>query len=87
MFSPGCHTHPYRQGTVCRIEQAIGTKRSEESGVDRFFACKSFLQYEADEQLRRTMETMLLSYPSLIKRLEKEGKPPILLDILQEAGA
>ena len=32
------------------------------------------------------METMLLSYPTLIKRLEKEGKPPILLDILQEAG-
>jgi hypothetical protein len=32
------------------------------------------------------METMLLSYPTLIKRLEKGGKPPILLDILQEAG-
>jgi hypothetical protein len=32
------------------------------------------------------METMLLSYPELIKRLEKQGKPPILLDILQEAG-
>ena len=29
---------------------------------------------------------MLLSYPDLIARLEKEGKPPILLDILQEAG-
>jgi hypothetical protein len=32
------------------------------------------------------METMLLSYPTLIKRLEAKGKPPILLDILQEAG-
>jgi len=32
------------------------------------------------------METMLLGYPELIKRLEGQGKPPILLDILQEAG-
>lgn len=32
------------------------------------------------------METMLLSYPELIGRLEAQGKPPILLDILQEAG-
>lgn len=32
------------------------------------------------------METMLLSYPTLISRLEKENKPPILLDILQEVN-
>jgi hypothetical protein len=30
------------------------------------------------------MQTMLLSYPTLVKRLEEEGKPPILLDIVQE---
>jgi hypothetical protein len=30
------------------------------------------------------METMLLGYPILKKRLEAEGKPVILLDILQE---
>jgi hypothetical protein len=32
------------------------------------------------------METMLLSYPDLVKRLESQGKPPIILDILQEVG-
>lgn len=32
------------------------------------------------------METMLLGYPGLIRRLEKAGKPPILLDIIQEAN-
>lgn len=37
-------------------------------------------------QLRRTMETMLRGYPEALKRLEADGKPPILLDILQEAG-
>lgn len=37
-------------------------------------------------QLRRTMETMLLSYPTLIKRLEKEGKAPIILDLVQEVS-
>lgn len=30
------------------------------------------------------METMLLGYPTLKKRLESEGKPVILLDTLQE---
>jgi hypothetical protein len=29
---------------------------------------------------------MLLSYPEMLKRLETEGKPPILLDILQEVN-
>ena len=32
------------------------------------------------------METMILGYPSLKKRLENEGKPVILLDILQEVA-
>jgi len=32
------------------------------------------------------METMLLSYPKLIDRLTVEGRPPILLDLLQETG-
>jgi len=32
------------------------------------------------------MHTMLLGYPKLIERLTAEGKPPILLDILQETG-
>jgi hypothetical protein len=36
--------------------------------------------------MRRTMQTMLLAYPELIERLGAEGKPPILLDILQETG-
>ncbi|ORY26137.1 histidine phosphatase superfamily [Naematelia encephala] len=36
--------------------------------------------------LRRPMETMLLGYPSLKSRLDREGKPVILLDILQEVG-
>jgi len=40
----------------------------------------------ADQQMRRTMETMLLGFPDLIKRLEGEGKAPIILDILQEVG-
>jgi hypothetical protein len=30
------------------------------------------------------METMLLGYPGLKKRLDGEGKPVIILDILQE---
>lgn len=33
------------------------------------------------------METMLLGYPGLKKRLESEGKPVVLLDILQEVMA
>jgi hypothetical protein len=33
------------------------------------------------------MQTMLLSYPTLVKRLEDQGKPPILLDIVQEVNA
>ncbi|WWC69952.1 uncharacterized protein I206_103896 [Kwoniella pini CBS 10737] len=37
--------------------------------------------------LRRPMETMLLGYPELKDRLEKEGKPVILLDTLQEVEA
>lgn len=36
--------------------------------------------------MRRPMETMLLGYPALKDRLEKEGKPVILLDILQEVN-
>jgi len=32
------------------------------------------------------METMLLAYPTLIKRLEEQGKKPIVLDKLQEVG-
>lgn len=32
------------------------------------------------------METMLLSFPTLIKRLEKDGKPPIILDLIQEVS-
>jgi hypothetical protein len=30
------------------------------------------------------METMIIGYPQLRSRLESVGKPPILLDILQE---
>jgi hypothetical protein len=30
---------------------------------------------------------MLFSYPGLIKRMEEEGKPPIILDIFQEVDA
>jgi len=30
---------------------------------------------------------MLLSYPDLVKRMEAEGKPPIILDIFQEVDA
>ncbi|WWC61930.1 uncharacterized protein I303_104516 [Kwoniella dejecticola CBS 10117] len=37
--------------------------------------------------LRRPMETMLIGYPELKARLEKEGKPVILLDTLQEVEA
>ena len=33
------------------------------------------------------MQTMMLSYPTLLKRLEEQGKPPILLDIVQEVKA
>jgi hypothetical protein len=33
------------------------------------------------------MQTMLLGYPNMIDRLRAAGKPPILLDILQETGA
>ncbi|WVR06820.1 hypothetical protein IAU60_003856 [Kwoniella sp. DSM 27419] len=36
--------------------------------------------------MRRPMETMLLGYPDLKARLESQGKPVILLDILQEAN-
>ena len=36
--------------------------------------------------MRRPLETMILGYPSLRSRLESEGKPPIILDILQEAN-
>ncbi|GFZ46868.1 hypothetical protein JCM24511_04088 [Saitozyma sp. JCM 24511] len=36
--------------------------------------------------LRRTMETMIVGFPHLQSRLEGSGKPPILLDILQEVG-
>jgi hypothetical protein len=74
------------------IEQAITEELSADSRINRFFSCTSSrfgftpIWSDADYQLRRTMETMLLSYPELIKRLEKQGKPPILLDILQEAG-
>lgn len=32
------------------------------------------------------METMLLGYPSLKKRLEAEGKPVIITDLLQEVA-
>jgi hypothetical protein len=32
------------------------------------------------------METMLLAYPTLIERLEGQGKKPNILDILQEVG-
>jgi hypothetical protein len=37
-------------------------------------------------QLRRTMETMIVGFPHLQSRLEVSGRPPILLDILQEVG-
>jgi hypothetical protein len=33
------------------------------------------------------METMLLGYPSLMKRLEGEGKPVIITDLLQEVNS
>ncbi|TIC08802.1 phosphoglycerate mutase-like protein [Wallemia mellicola] len=36
--------------------------------------------------LRRPMQTMLEGYPNLVKRLESEGKPPILLTIAQEVN-
>ncbi|WWC89077.1 uncharacterized protein L201_003995 [Kwoniella dendrophila CBS 6074] len=36
--------------------------------------------------LRRPMETMLIGYSDLKARLDKEGKPVILLDTLQEVG-
>ena len=42
---------------------------------------------DIDKQLRRTMQTMLLSYPSLVKRLREQGNPPYLLDIVQEVKA
>jgi hypothetical protein len=34
--------------------------------------------------MRRTMQTMVLGLPELRARLEASGKPPIMLDILQE---
>ena len=34
--------------------------------------------------MRRPMETMLLGYPELKKRLDGEGKPVYVLDIVQE---
>ena len=33
------------------------------------------------------MQTMMLSYPTLLKRLEEQGKTPYLLDIVQEVKA
>jgi len=33
------------------------------------------------------MQTMMLSYPTLLKRLEDQGKTPYLLDIVQEVKA
>ncbi|ORX35637.1 histidine phosphatase superfamily [Kockovaella imperatae] len=37
--------------------------------------------------MRRPLETLLLGYPELKTRLEAEGKPVIILDILQEVNA
>ena len=37
--------------------------------------------------MRRPLETLLLGYPDLKSRLEGEGKPVIILDILQEVNA
>ena len=37
--------------------------------------------------LRRPMQTMLEGYPNLVKRLQNEGKPPLLLTIAQEINA
>jgi len=37
--------------------------------------------------MRRPLETMLIGYPELHARLEAEGKPPVVLDILQEVQA
>lgn len=36
--------------------------------------------------MRRPLETMILGYPSLLSRLESAGKPPVILDILQEVN-
>ncbi|WVQ79970.1 hypothetical protein IAT38_002071 [Cryptococcus sp. DSM 104549] len=65
---------------------ALGRKQSKElhditkNGVQRsaeLLVCSP---------LRRPMETMLLGYPNLKARLDKSGKPVILLDLLQEVG-
>jgi hypothetical protein len=50
------------------------------------YVSQAYLNFmnDTDDQLRRTMQTMLLSYPTLLKRLEDQGKPPIILDIVQE---
>ncbi|TIA88664.1 hypothetical protein E3P99_02465 [Wallemia hederae] len=37
--------------------------------------------------LRRPMQTMLEGYPNLVKRLQNDGKPPLLLTIAQEINA
>jgi hypothetical protein len=36
--------------------------------------------------MRRPLETMILGYPDLKKRLESKGKPVVLLDTLQEVA-
>ena len=36
--------------------------------------------------MRRPLETMIVGYPDLLSRLSADGKPPIILDILQEVN-
>ncbi|KAL7422002.1 hypothetical protein Q5752_003775 [Cryptotrichosporon argae] len=36
--------------------------------------------------MKRPLETMLIGYATLVERLSRSGKPPIILDLLQECG-
>jgi broad specificity phosphatase PhoE len=72
------------------IPDAPLTALGREQSKNLHSMTKDNIQQTADllvsSVMRRPMETMLIGYADLQKRLEKEGKPPIILDTLQEVN-
>ncbi|KAK6909832.1 hypothetical protein L486_00518 [Kwoniella mangroviensis CBS 10435] len=65
---------------------SLGKKQSRELNELTKDTFQKTAELLVSSPLRRPMETMLIGYPSLKERLDKEGKPVILLDTLQEVG-
>ncbi|KAK8864646.1 hypothetical protein IAR55_001896 [Kwoniella newhampshirensis] len=64
----------------------LGRKQSRELNEMTKNGVQKTAELLVSSPLRRPMETMLLGYPNLKERLDKAGKPVILLDTLQEVG-